>query len=85
LMAILVPVLSSAKKQATLTGCIAKTFYNHLASYHLKSSTFGFVDGHADRRKWMDNRTLEFIRRNTQDPLSHSGITLASPDNEDVQ
>lgn len=61
------------------------TFYDPLASYHLKASTFGFADGHADRRKWADKRTLAFIRQNAEDPSSHSGITLASPDNEDVQ
>ena len=61
------------------------TFYDPLASYHLKASTFGFADGHADRRKWADKRTLEFIRQNAEDPSSHSGITLASPDNEDIQ
>lgn len=60
------------------------TFYDPLASYHLKASTFGFADGHADRRKWMDKRTLEFLRQNAEDPSSHSGITLASPDNEDI-
>ena len=43
------------------------------------------ADGHADRRKWMDKRTLEFIRQNAEDPSSHSGITLASPDNADIQ
>lgn len=26
------------------------TFYDPLASYHNKSSTFGFADGHAERR-----------------------------------
>ena len=61
------------------------TFYDPLASYHLKASTFGFADGHADRRKWMDKRTLEFIDQNAADPSSHSGITLASPENEDIQ
>jgi prepilin-type N-terminal cleavage/methylation domain-containing protein len=61
------------------------TFYDPLASYHLKASTFGFADGHADRRKWMDKRTLDFIRQNAEDPSSHSGITLASPDNEDIR
>lgn len=60
------------------------TFYDPLASYHLKASTFGFADGHADRRKWTDQRTLDFIRQNAEDPSSHSGITLASPDNEDI-
>ena len=61
------------------------SFYDPLASYHLKASTFGFVDGHADRRKWVDQRTLDFIRQNAEDPSSHSGITLASPNNEDLQ
>jgi len=32
----------------------------------------------------MDKRKLEFIRQNAEDPSSHSGITLASPDNEDI-
>lgn len=60
------------------------TFYDPLASYHLKASTFGFADGHADRRKWTDKRTLDFIRLNAEYPSSHSGIPLASPDNEDI-
>jgi len=60
-------------------------FYDPLASYHLKSSTFGFADGHADRRKWMDKRTLEFIEMNKQNPASHSGMETPSPDNEDLR
>jgi len=60
-------------------------FYDPLASYHIKSSTFGFADGHADRRKWMDPRTLEFIRHNAKDPSSHSGINTPSPGNEDLK
>ena len=63
----------------------AWAFYDPLASYHLKSSTFGFADGHADRRRWMDKRTLEFIRINKENPGSHSGIQAASPDNEDLR
>ncbi len=61
------------------------TFYDPLASYHNKSSTFGFADGHAGRRRWMDKRTLEFIRRNAEEPSSHSGIRTPSPDNEDIE
>ncbi len=60
-------------------------FYDPLASYHLKSSTFGFADGHADRHKWMDKRTLEFIEMNKQNPASHSGMETPSPDNEDLR
>ncbi len=60
-------------------------FYDPLASYHLKSSTFGFADGHADRRKWMDKRTLEFIQTNKENPGAHSGMLTPSPDNEDLR
>ena len=61
------------------------TFYDPLASYHNKSSTFGFADGHADRRTWKDKRTLEFIRFNAEDPSSHSGHYVTSPGNEDIK
>ncbi|MCH8218465.1 MAG: type II secretion system protein [Planctomycetes bacterium] len=60
-------------------------FYDPLASYHLKSSTFGFADGHADRRRWMDKRTLEFIETNKTMAGTHSGIATPSPDNEDLR
>jgi hypothetical protein len=33
----------------------------------------------------MDQRTLDFIGFNAEDPSFHSGITLASPDNEDIR
>ena len=60
-------------------------FYDPLASYHLKSSTFGFADGHASRHKWRDKRTLEFIDTNKNSPGNHSGIQTPSPDNEDLR
>jgi len=52
------------------------TFYDPLASYHIKASTFGFADGHAQKRKWMDKRTLEFIQHNADDPSAHSARNL---------
>jgi prepilin-type N-terminal cleavage/methylation domain-containing protein len=61
------------------------TFYDPLASYHIKSSTFGFADGHAERIKWKDKRTLEFIQNNADDPSTHSGFNRTSPDNEDLR
>lgn len=61
------------------------TFYDPLASYHVKSSTFGFADGHAERKKWMDKRTLEFIQHNADDPSAHSGFNRTSPDNQDLR
>ena len=60
-------------------------FYDPLASYHLKSSTFSFADAHAERRKWTDKRTLEFIQTNKDNPASHSGMDTASPDNQDLR
>ena len=61
------------------------TFYDPLASYHNKSSTFGFADGHADRKTWKDKRTLAAIRENSDNPASHSGMYLTSPGNEDLR
>jgi prepilin-type N-terminal cleavage/methylation domain-containing protein len=61
------------------------TFYDPLASYHIKASTFGFADGHAERYKWRDERTLEFIELNAGDPSAHSGINLSSAENEDLR
>jgi prepilin-type N-terminal cleavage/methylation domain-containing protein len=61
------------------------SFYDPLASYHLKSSTFGFADGHADRRKWMDKRTLEFIQTNKENPNAHSGMETPSRGNQDLR
>ncbi len=60
-------------------------FYDPLASYHNKSSTFGFADGHADRRRWMDARTLYFIKDNAENPSSHSGMNTPSEGNEDLR
>ena len=60
-------------------------FYDPLASYHIKASTFGFADGHAEKRKWMDSRTLDFINTNAADPSAHSGMTVNSADNQDLR
>lgn len=51
-------------------------FYDPLATYHLKASTFSFADGHAIRRKWKDPRTLDIIeqlRINNQGNISSDG------------
>jgi len=61
------------------------TFYDPLASYHNKSSTFSFADGHADKHKWTDERTLQFIVDNAEAPGSHSGIRRISSGNQDIE
>ncbi len=68
-----------------LTHPASWTFSDPLASYHVKSSTFGFADGHAEKHTWRDQRTLEFISANAANPSAHSGIRTASPDNEDLR
>jgi len=68
-----------------LTDPAGWTFYDPLASYHVKASTFGFADGHAEKHTWRDPRTLAFIRTNAADPLAHSGIRTPSADNEDLR
>jgi len=68
-----------------LTNPSSWTFYDPLASYHVKSSTFGFADGHAEKHTWRDPRTLDFITTNAAAPSSHSGIRLTSTDNEDLR
>ena len=63
-------------------------FYDPLASYHNKGSTFSFADGHAEKRKWVDKRTLEFIvmmEELAASGHSFSGIATSSPDNEDLK
>ena len=61
------------------------TFYDPLASFHNKSSTFSFADGHTERHKWTDERTLQFIVDNAEDPGSHSGIRRMSSGNQDIE
>jgi prepilin-type N-terminal cleavage/methylation domain-containing protein len=78
LMAILMPALQVAKEIAQGAVCLG----NHRS---LLAGWIMYADGHADRRRWVDKRTLEFIRRNAEAPSSHSGITTSSPGNEDVQ
>ena len=60
-------------------------FCDPLASYHNKSSTFGFADGHAERHTWMDERTLEFIRQTAEDSYPLAGKRKFSPGNKDLE
>ncbi len=46
------------------------------AYYHNDSSTIGFSDGHAKRRRWQDSDTLKMIK---------TGIIDSDPGNEDLQ
>jgi prepilin-type N-terminal cleavage/methylation domain-containing protein/prepilin-type processing-associated H-X9-DG protein len=39
----------------------SNSFWDPLALFHNDSSTFAFADGHADRYKWRDARTVQFF------------------------
>jgi prepilin-type N-terminal cleavage/methylation domain-containing protein/prepilin-type processing-associated H-X9-DG protein len=51
---------------------------------HGSGTTFSFVDGHADYRKWMDPRTIEMAERSWKsEPVT--GFTEEHPNNEDLR
>ncbi|MFM2294171.1 MAG: PilD-dependent protein PddA [Verrucomicrobiota bacterium] len=49
---------------------------NLFAINHKKSSTFGFADGHADFKKWLDAATFSIIP---------TGAIIATPNNKDIE
>ncbi len=54
-------------------------FYDLPGSYHHRAGGFSFVDGHAELKRWMDDRTMP--------PLMSSGLIpdqYSSPNNPDV-
>jgi len=78
LTAILIPALHTAKKIATGAVCLGN-------ERSLLTGSILYADDHAQRRTWMDKRTLEFIRFNAEDPSSHSGHYVTSPGNEGIK
>ncbi len=59
-------------------------FHDVLALFHNDSSTFGFADGHADRYKWKDERTVEYFT-DRDAALVKYGMAGVCSDNEDLQ
>jgi len=54
-------------------------FYDYPASYHNRAGGLSFADGHAETKRWLDNRTMP--------PLVKGGLVpdmLLSPNNKDV-
>ena len=47
------------------------------AYYHNDTSTFGFADGHAEKHRWSDQRTI--------DVMIDSSKPITQPDNEDLE
>ena len=55
------------------------------ANYHKDASTLGFADGHAERRRWEDSRTIQIIKQGRLSDNPQGGISPLQPDNPDVQ
>ncbi|MHC4741324.1 MAG: type II secretion system protein [Planctomycetota bacterium] len=77
--------LPSGETEVTLSDTNSWMFYDPLASFHNESSTFAFADGHAERHKWTDRRTLDFIEMTGEGTYPFEGIRTPSPDNNDLK
>lgn len=56
-----------------------RAFLDYPASYHLRAGGFSFADGHAEMRRWVDDRTMP--------PLQRDGLirdVVPSPHNRDI-
>ena len=63
----------------TLAGGDQANFIDVPSANHSGSGTLTFADGHAERRKWVDQRTKVGVKYQTSPTL-----TLASPNNPDI-
>ena len=54
-------------------------FYDLPASYHHRAGGLSFADGHAEIRRWRDERTMPPLVRNGDVPDN-----VSSPNNQDV-
>ena len=54
-------------------------FYDYPASYHHRAGGLSFVDGHAEIKRWMDDRTMPKLV-----PDGFVPDQLASPNNRDI-
>ena len=60
-------------------GSYRYELWDPLASFHVKSCTFAFADGHTERHKWGDQDTIDFFtKRGTQQ-------TFVFPGNVDIE
>jgi prepilin-type N-terminal cleavage/methylation domain-containing protein/prepilin-type processing-associated H-X9-DG protein len=54
----------------------ALTWWDFPAYYHNDSGTFGYADGHAERRRWQDTDTLPLIKTAEPDPDAQNNEDL---------
>ncbi len=61
------------------------SLWDPLGIFHSDASTFSFMDGHAERKKWTDKRTITFFRSRTEAAsLGFGRLQKFNPLNEDV-
>lgn len=77
--------LPPLEENINLSDANSWMFYDPLASFHNDSSTFGFADGHAERHRWTDRRTLDFIEMTGEGTYPLQGIRTPSPGNKDLK
>jgi prepilin-type processing-associated H-X9-DG protein len=63
-------------------GDYAYHMWDSLASFHVKSCTFGFADGHARKHKWRDKKTIDFFVNRAATAGSN---TWTDPGNVDLE
>ena len=62
-------------------GSYKYELWDPLGSFHVKSCTFAFADGHTDKHKWRDKDTIDFFENRP----SYGGGTFTFPGNKDIE
>ena len=64
------------------TAAAWRFHYDYPGSYHNRAAGFSFADGHAEIKKWLDDRTVPPVQRGTS--LFYGQEYVASPRNRDI-
>ena len=56
-----------------------------LAIWHNKRSTLGYADGHAEKRRWVDNSTIEMAQRAADGDTSIFNMVVPAGEGEDLR
>lgn len=62
-----------------------QSLWDPLGLFHNTACTFSFMDGHAERKKWLDKRTIIYCNsREEAEALGFGKGQVFSPPNEDL-
>ncbi|NQV34151.1 MAG: type II secretion system protein [Phycisphaeraceae bacterium] len=64
---------------------LGERWTDSLGLWHADSGTLAFADGHAQRRKWRDKRTIEYFKDPYDSSFAHSTPENPNPDLKFVQ